>query len=67
MVGTRQVSRTPSTDLGEPLVHLEGEGVARLRPVEGDATDAVIEGKQEVILSYRYLLVHPEMPFLNCS
>ena len=50
-------------DLGQPLVHLEREGVARLRPVEGDPADAVIDGKQEVVLPYRCFLIHVAGPF----
>ena len=53
-------------DLGEPLIHLECEGVARLRPVEGHPADAVItDGKQEVVLPHRYSLIHVARPFLN--
>ena len=36
-------------DLGQPLVHREGEGVARLRPVEGDAGDAVADLVEDVL------------------
>ena len=41
---------------GEPLVHGEGEGVARLRAVESDPPDAVVAFKNEVVR--RYGLVH---------
>ncbi len=37
-------------DLREPLVHLEGERIARLRPIEGDAADAVAHVEKDVAL-----------------
>ena len=41
---------------GEPLVHRESEGVARLRAVESDPPDAVLAFKNEVVRLYG--LVH---------
>ena len=51
-------------DLGQPLIHLEREGVARLRAVEGHPADAVIDSKQGVVVLYRYILVHVAGLFL---
>ncbi len=36
-------------DFGQAVVHGEGQGVARLRPVEGDAADAVADFVKEFV------------------
>ncbi|WOH62838.1 hypothetical protein [Bradyrhizobium sp. BWC-3-1] len=43
-------------DRGEPLIHRESEGVARLRAVEGDPPDPVLALENEVFRLH--LLVH---------
>ena len=43
-------------DLGNALVHLEREGVARLRPVEGDAADAVAHVEKDVVVLFCHVV-----------
>ena len=45
----RAVAVGVAADLGQALVHGEGEGVPRLRPVEGDVRDAVAHFVQEFV------------------
>ncbi|WP_461326399.1 hypothetical protein [Bradyrhizobium diazoefficiens] len=49
-------------DRREPFVHGEGEGIARLRTVEGDPPDAVLTFKNEVVRLRS--VVHFLMPLL---
>jgi hypothetical protein len=48
-------------ECGEPLIHREGEGIARLRAIEGDPPDAVAQLVENVlrgVLGRLRLLVH---------
>ena len=44
-------------DLGDALVHLERERVARLRPVEGDAADAVAHVEKDVVVLFGHVFL----------
>ena len=44
-------------DLGDALVHLERECVARLRPVEGDAADAVAHVEKDVVVLFGHVFL----------